>query len=480
MERRTFLWQSVAATAIWPAIRPFSALAQHNRHNAGYVIQQFKDEGLSHFSYALLADRQVFLIDPGRDPQPYYAFANEKQAKIIGVIETHPHADFVSGHLEVHRTKGATIYTSKLVSAAYPHQPFDEGQHIALTNRVRLAAMHTPGHSPDSISVLLLEDDQVIAVFTGDSLLSGTVGRPDLREYTGDAATLREELARQMFHTVRTKFVPLPDQVLVYPAHGAGSLCANAVRQVDYTTIGDERAHNFAFGDISEAEFIDALLKDQPHIPQYFPYDVELNKIGAPGYQEALAEVSVLPRNAPVEDNELTVIDARSSARFRNSHIQGAINIPDGRTFETWLGTMVAPGDRFYLIADSDEQQTEVLAKASKIGYEPFIEGAFVYDAQDGAALAEFDAEAFRANEGDYVVIDVRTRAEASQTPLFSHATNIPLMDLAARIAEIPKGQPIAVHCASGYRSAIAASLIKNLLPEAEVVDIGEEVKRLR
>lgn len=477
MRRRTFLWQSVTVATIWPAVRPFSAIGQHSKRNRGYLIQQFKDEGLSHFSYAILADGQVMLIDPGRNPQPYYAFATEKQAKIIGVIETHPHADFVSSHLEIHGKEGATIYASKLVNAAYPHKTFDEGQHIELTDRVRLRAMHTPGHSPDSISILLLEDHKEVAVFTGDSLLSGAVGRPDLREYTGEAGTLREQLARQMFHTIHQKFAPLPNNVLVYPAHGAGSLCASTVRNVDHTTIGYEREHNFAFSEANEDAFVAALMKDQPHIPQYFPYDVELNKVGAVGYHSAFAQVSIMPRNSKIDGIGLTVIDARSPTLFRNSYIQGAINIPDGGKFETWLGTIVAPGEPFYLISDSEEQQFDLLDKTLKIGYETFIKGAFVYDAQDGEMLATFDAETFSAKEADYAIIDVRTPAEASQNKLFEHAANIPLTDLAARIAELPKGRPIAVHCASGYRSAIATSLIKKLMPTTEVLDIGEEVK---
>ena len=189
-------------------------------------IRQFEDKHLSHYSYAVVSEceQKVILIDPARDVQPYIAYAKEMEAAIVGVIETHPHADFVSSHLEIFQTFGATIHTSRLAGAAYSHEGFDEGQSIQI-GKIQLSAINTPGHSPDSISILLQHQGNPRAVFTGDTLFVGDCGRPDLREGSGKVQVKREELARQMYHSLREKLSVLPDDVIVYPAHGAGTLC---------------------------------------------------------------------------------------------------------------------------------------------------------------------------------------------------------------------------------------------------------------
>lgn len=189
-----------------------------------FIIKQFEDKALSHFSYAIISQNKMVLIDPARDPKPYYNFATANNATITGVIETHPHADFVSSHLEIHQTTGASIYVSKLVGAAYNHIAFDSGNVIALGNII-LKSINTPGHSPDSISIILEEAKKNIAVFTGDTLFIGDCGRPDLRENAGNITATRNELAKDMYHSLREKLLILNEDVLVYPAHGAGSLC---------------------------------------------------------------------------------------------------------------------------------------------------------------------------------------------------------------------------------------------------------------
>jgi hydroxyacylglutathione hydrolase len=183
------------------------------------IIEQFKDEFLAHYSYAIVSEceQKIILIDPSRDPEPYYEFAKKFEAKIIGVIETHPHADFVSSHLQVHQDTGATIYAHSLTGVAYPFTPFDEGDEISF-GKIKLKSLHTPGHSPDSISIVLEHDGRDKAVFTGDTLFIGDCGRPDLRESVGNLQAKREELARKMYHSLRDKMINLADEVLVYPA----------------------------------------------------------------------------------------------------------------------------------------------------------------------------------------------------------------------------------------------------------------------
>ncbi len=183
-------------------------------------IKQFKDEPLAHYSYALVSNGKMAVIDPARNPTQYYKFAEEHHAKIVAVFETHPHADFVSGHLQIHEETGATIFISEKVGVSYPHTSFDEGQSVKIGN-TSIKPLHTPGHSPDSLT-FVAEEDGKTALFTGDTLFIGNVGRPDLREKAGNMKAKRVELAKQMYQTMQTKFNDLPDDALVYPAHGAG------------------------------------------------------------------------------------------------------------------------------------------------------------------------------------------------------------------------------------------------------------------
>ncbi len=472
MKRRDFVHKSLVLLAFASG---GTAIACAKKSKASYTIKQFEDEGLAHFSYAILVDNKIVLVDPARDPQPYYDYADEQEAEIIGVIETHPHADFVSSHLQIHQEKQAKIYVSRLVHAAYPHQTFDEGDHIALSDTVTLVALHTPGHSPDSISVVLREEDKDVAVFSGDALLFGSVGRPDLREYSGEAAARRQELAKQMYHTVHQKYAALNDNVLVYPAHGAGSLCGNAIRDVKESTIGYERAHNFGFQIKDEQEFVKILLQDQPYIPKYFPYNVELNKKGAPTFEQAIKAVSVLPVTG-TDVSQTLVVDTRGSRDFRASHLPQSVNIPDNKKFETWLGTFVDPEDNFYLVVGDEIDKEKQLSKAAKIGYEALVKAILIYKDHQGQQFSNFDKVDFDKNKGDYIILDVRTVKEASEDPVFENVVNIPLSELEEKIATLPTDKPIYVHCASGYRSSIGSSLIKKVYPNADVYDIGSEI----
>ena len=209
-------------------------------------IKQFEDKNLAHFSYAIMSKGEVALIDPSKNPQPYYDFAKQHNAKITAVIETHPHADFVSSHLEIHNATSANIYISKLLGAEYTHQAFDDGDVIKLGN-ITLKALNTPGHSPDSISIVAIDENgKQQAVFTGDTLFIGDCGRPDLRESAGAITAARQELAKQMYHSLRNKLMTLPDDVLVYPAHGAGSLCGKGLSAANTSTIGAEKISNWS------------------------------------------------------------------------------------------------------------------------------------------------------------------------------------------------------------------------------------------
>ena len=445
-------------------------------------IEQWEDKGLSHFSYAILSEcsHQIALIDPARNPQPYLDFAAQHNAKIVAVIETHPHADFVSSHLEIANTTGATIYTHSLVNASYPHSAFDEGESLQLGN-IKLTSIHTPGHSPDSISILLEHHQQPKAVFTGDTLFIGDCGRPDLREGAGNIKAKREELAQQMYASLRQKLMPLADDVLVYPAHGAGSLCGKALSSAHSSTMGAEKQTNWSLQEMSEAEFVKELLTDQPFIPAYFSFDVELNRVGANPFAESIAKVKI---GEPINDDAsakrldtaLLVVDVRNEKVFKQGHLPHSVNIMEGEKFETWLGSIIQPEEPFYLAGQSREQLQKLLQRIAAIGYEEQVREAFVvtYAAQQSPKVAK---EKVQESSDDFTIVDVRNPSEVKQKTIFPNAINIPLGDLRKRVSEIPKGKPILVHCAGGYRSAAASSLIAGQMPQVTVLDLGEAVK---
>jgi len=445
-------------------------------------IRQFNDKNLSHFSYAILSKGEVALIDPARNPEPYYDFARSHNARITTVIETHPHADFVSSHLEIHQTTGATIYSSKLLGAEYPHQTFDEDDAIVLGS-ITLKAMNTPGHSPDSISVVAIDENgKQKAVFTGDTLFIGDCGRPDLREKAGTITAAREDLAKQMYYSLRNKLLVLPDDVLVFPAHGSGSLCGKSLSLQGTSTIGAEKISNWSLQKMTEAEFVKELLSGQPFIPKYFPFDVDLNKKGAPSYNVSIAGVK---KREPVScqgcantlNPSITIIDTRPQVKFKKSHLKNAINLMNDTRFETWLGSIVNPGESFYLIAENEVELNELIERISKIGYENQIELAFVSDFGNNE-MKVFDSNLLRDNEDAFTILDIRNHSEVASGKIFNKAIHIPLNELRERTNEIPLNKPILVHCAGGYRSAAGSSIIKSKLNgTSEVYDLSESVK---
>ncbi len=442
-------------------------------------IEQFYDDGLAHASYAIISNGEIALVDPARDPQPYYDYAQRKQAKIVAVIETHPHADFVSSHYEIHKTTGATIYASKLVQAAYPHRTFDEGDRILL-GEVHLRAFNTPGHSPDSICVVAEDETgHASAIFTGDTLFVGDVGRPDLREKAGMLTAKREELAIQMYRSTRDFIMKLEKDMQVFPAHGAGSLCGKNLSPDRSSSIGRELESNQALQQMSEQEFVDALLEDQPPIPKYFGYNVDINKTGADNYLENMAKVPV-PDHQPALMPGALIIDARPQEIFKAGHFFKAINLMNGLKFETWLGSIVGPEEKFYLVAEERPFLQTLIEKTAKIGYETNIIAAFIPDQPMLAQSRPLNLSSFTSNTEAYTIVDIRNEAEVKEKRFFKHALTIPLHELRERVGEIPKQKPVVVHCAGGYRSAAGASIIEGFLPELPVYDLSEAISKFQ
>lgn len=439
------------------------------------IIHQFYDKGLAHGSYAIISQGKMAVIDPARDPQPYYDFCAEHGAELITIIETHPHADFVSSHLEMHQKTGATIYVSKLVGASYPHQAFDEGDSIELGD-ILLKAINTPGHSPDSICIIA--EDELSAhkvIFTGDTLFVGDVGRPDLRESAGNITAKKEELARQMYRSTREKLMTLPEDMIVYPAHGPGSLCGKNMSPDLHSTIGRELRENYALQLMDELTFVNLLTHDQPFVPRYFGFDVDLNKQGAAALETS---VGAVPRVKPNELAEgVLIIDTRFEKQYKHGHIPGSVNLQNGEKFETWLGSIVNPGEPFYLVAHNEVELDAVTRKAAKIGYEQNIKGTMLIPANGLQRSSDLDLDYFSRNPGDYTIVDIRNYNEVKEKPVFANAINIPLPELRERVSEIPTGKPIIVHCAAGYRSAAGSSIIASETKLNAVYDLGEAIR---
>lgn len=441
------------------------------------IIEQFNDEALAHYSYAIVSEGQMAIVDPSRNPMPYYVFAEAHNAKIVAVFETHPHADFISSHLQIHEETTATIFVSKLVGADYDHKSFDEGDSFQL-GKVNFSALNTPGHSPDSITVVAKEGEET-ALFTGDTLFIGNVGRPDLRENAGNMKAKRIELAKDMYNTMQTKFNDLPDDALVYPAHGAGSLCGKNMSSDSSSTLGNERMGNWAFKEQSEEEFVEEILKDQPFIPSYFGFDVDVNKTGALNVQKAKYNVPIFLNVDEVEEG-LMIVDTRGGDDFKKSHLPGSINImatSPKQKFETWLGAIIQPEEDYYLVVPSVENIDALLERVAKIGYEKQLKAVITLAENLEGSMEFLEVEDFKEHPSEYTIVDIRNASEVAEGKFFERAIPIPLNELRNRTDEIPTDKPIVVHCAGGYRSAAGSSIIDEQLSVATVFDLSDAVK---
>ena len=444
------------------------------------TIIQYNDKPLAHYSYAIISDNMMALVDPSRDPKPYYKLAEQHNAKIVVVFETHPHADFVSSHLQIHKETGADIYVSKLVGANYPHKTFDDGDTFHLGSTV-FSAINTPGHSPDSITIIAQNNDDY-AMFSGDTLFIGDVGRPDLREKAGNMKAKREELAKSMYQTMQTKFNHLPDSTIVYPAHGAGSLCGKNMSTDASSTLGRERQENWAFKNLTEDEFVNHILKDQPFIPSYFGFNVDINKTGADNYEANIAQPDFHFR-VEAFDNDALIIDVRNQDDFKKNHIAGSINIiaeTENDKLETWLGSIVQPEEQFYVVLNSVEDKDEIRHRIAKIGYEKQLLGLITLGNSTFESTDKIDLEDFKSHLDNYTIIDIRNKSEVEEGKIFDSAISIPLNELRDSEEDIPTDKPIVVHCAGGYRSAAGSSIVSKLKKNIKVYDLSEAVSNFK
>ena len=437
------------------------------------IFKQFYLPCLAHASY-LIGDEATgtaAVVDPQRDTEQYTAFAAEHGLQIKHVFLTHLHADFVAGHLELRDRVGATIYLGAAAKAGYAFTPLRDDDFVEF-GRVRLKALETPGHTPESISVLVFDlnnsDRQPHAVLTGDTLFIGDVGRPDLRAALGWSAT---DLGSLLFDSLHKKLLALPDASLVYPAHGAGSLCGKAISKETVSTLGEQRRLNYALQPMSKEAFIQVVTADQPEAPPYFTYDAVLNSEERPTLDEALArEMNPLTLDEVLElkAKGAQILDTRDPDEFGAAHLKGSINIGLGGQYATWAGTMLDRQHPIVIIA-SPGREAESAIRLGRIGFDHVA--GYLQNGLHSLELrpelvaiterlsAPFAAELLSSSQPP-LVVDVRAPREREQKHI-GGTLSIPLNRLAENLERLPRNRSLLVYCAGGYRSSIAASLLQ-------------------
>ena len=429
-------------------------------------FEQFYLGCLAHASYLLASDGEAVVVDPQRDVELYLKAAADHGLTIRHIFESHLHADFVSGHRELAARTGATIYMGAQAGATFPHVPVSDGFQLKF-GQASIRVLETPGHTPESICMVVTDEEKSSepwAVLTGDTLFIGDVGRPDL-----SPLHTPKELAGLLYDSLHDKLLTLTDNVLVYPAHGAGSLCGKNMRAGRSSTIGTERMTNYALQIKSREEFVAQLTSNLPARPEYFLKDAEINRTGA----APLSELPPLRAIAPAELKAMLsageiVLDVRANDEFAAGHVPGSVNIALGGQFASWAGTVLGLSAHPVLIVESDEQLEEARLRLTRVGIEVldgYLAGGVTAWKQAGlpiATISQMTASELvaRLKSGRVQILDVRREPEwdaghidgANWWPLDNFRVSPPEMDHEA---------PIAVHCKGGYRSMIASSLLQ-------------------
>ena len=436
------------------------------------ILKQFYLGCLAHASYLIgdEATHAAIVVDPQRDIDQYLTFADAHGLQIQHVALTHFHADFLAGHLELRDRTGARIYLGAAARAEYDFTALHDGDAIEL-GRVRVVAIETPGHTAESISLLVFDlarsSTAPHAVLTGDTLFIGDVGRPDLRVALGWSAA---DLGGMLYDSLRTKLLALPDESLVYPAHGAGSLCGKALSKETCSTLGEQRRSNYALQPMTKSAFIDLVLADQPDAPDYFVYDGVLNSREHATLDETLArELTPLPldRVLRLQAEGAQLLDTREAGEFAAAHLARSINIGLGGQYATWAGTILNRDRPIVIIANPGAERESAL-RLGRIGFDHVI--GYL---QGGMASLETRPDLTQTTErvspslaseliasGELLPLDVRTANERAAKQI-SGSIGMPLNRLEHRLGELPQNRPLLVHCAGGYRSSIAASLLQ-------------------
>lgn len=429
-------------------------------------FQQFYLGCLAHASYMFGSKREAVVVDPQRDVEIYLEAAQRNGLTIRHIFETHLHADFVSGHRELAQRTGATIYVGAAAGAKFEHVALCDGFELQVGD-VCLNALETPGHTPESICLVLTDcehGDEPWAVFTGDTLFIGDVGRPDL-----SPTHTPQQLADMMFDSLHHKLMTLPDKTLVYPAHGAGSLCGRKMRNESSSTIGTERLTNWALQIKTREDFIDQMTSNLPARPEYFAQDAAINREGAP----ALDELPVLTAISPAElqyqiAQGVTAVDVRHQDDFAAGHVPNSISIPLGGQFASWAGAVLGLSADPALIGDTPEQVSEARLRLARVGIESvagYLDGGIAAWKAAGLPMAQvpqFTVQELKAqlDKKALRVLDVRREGEWNAGHV-EGADWHPLDNFKRGLPQLTSAAPVAVHCKGGYRSMIACSFLQ-------------------
>jgi len=429
-------------------------------------FEQFYLGCLAHASYMLASEGAAVVVDPQRDVEIYLETAQKQGLVIKHIFETHLHADFVSGHKELAARTGATIYIGKAAGATFPHVPVSDGFELRV-GHIHIKVLETPGHTKESCCFVITDAEKSQtpwAVLTGDTLFIGDVGRPDLSK-----AHTPQQLAGMMYDSLHQKLMALPNETLVYPAHGAGSLCGRNMRAERSSTIGTERLTNYALQIEERDEFIRQMTSNLPARPDYFLEDAAINRTGATPLTE-------LPELKPIAAAELkpmlergaVALDVRPTEQFAAGHVPGSVNIALSGQFASWAGAVLGLASRPVLITDTPDQISEARVRLARVGIEDlagYLDGGVEGWKREGLELAQMPQIAVQQlkaqlDNRDLQVLDVRRQGEWDAGHI-AEADWYPLDRFRAALPSLDRHSTTAVHCKSGYRSMIAASLLQ-------------------
>lgn len=424
---------------------------------------------LAQASYLIGAGGEAVVVDPRRDVDEYLAEAEANGLKIKYVIETHLHADFVSGHRELAERTGAEIVFGARAQAALAHRAVHDGDELRVGN-VTIRVIETPGHTPEGISLLITDGDnpdEAPKLLTGDTLFIGDVGRPDLAGGKGFTAP---QMAEMLYDTLHRKILTLDDAVEVFPAHGAGSMCGRNISSELSSSIGEQRRSNYALQPMAREEFVALMTAELPPMPAYFPGDAELNRLGAATLDQLPTPAKITPAELKSSSSGAFLLDVRSAAEFGAGHLPGSVNIGLGGQFASWAGSMIPLGQPIVLIVAYDAQIAEAVTRLARVGHENvggFLAGGIEAWRAAGMPVANIaqitvdELDQLRKDDATLQVLDVRRPAEyrAGHVP---EAISSPLDSaVVAGAAAFDPALPTAVICAGGYRSSVAASYLE-------------------
>lgn len=430
-------------------------------------IEQLYTGCLAEAAYYIESEGEVAIIDPLRETEPYLKMAQENNAKIKYIFETHFHADFVSGHVDLAQKTGATIVFGPTASTAYDAHVATDGEVFEI-GKIKIKVLHTPGHTMESSTYLLFDEDgKEHAIFSGDTLFIGDVGRPDLAVKTD---LTKEDLAGMLFESLREKIMTLPDGVIVYPAHGAGSACGKNMSKETFDTLGHQKEVNYALQDMTKEEFIKEVTEGILPPPQYFPKNAMINKSGYESVDDVMAKgnkaLSVDEFKKQVENGAL-ILDTRAAQVFNKGFIPNSLFIGIKGGFAVWLGTLVEDLNRPIVLISDEDTVEEVITRCSRVGYDNVVGylkgGVEAWKAAGGElqTITSISPEEFAERHSERTILDVRKPGEYEAEHV-ENATTFPLDFIHAHVDELDKDKEYFVHCKGGYRSMIASSILQS------------------